>query len=350
MRALASALADGSPPAALIAFLERTLLDQPWADPALPSLIYEESGEILGTIGASTRRMRFLGTPVRVVVSAYFWAHPEARARGVGARLLRELLSGPQDVTLTDAATPEVRRMWEALGGTTVHLGCFSYVRVLRPARLAAERLLRTQAPRVARLAASAVAPLDALASYVPRLRLRVEPSDATSEPLTAAAVVDHLPSVAASLSLVPDYDVPYLEWLFAQLSDIDRSRLPWLQRREPGELWAEVVTRRERVLGWYVCHLRRGGPCRVLQIAAPPRHMTRVVRHLCLRASELGATAVVGRLEPRILQALEEGIGRVLYRGRGRMLVHAKNPALVTAILRGDALLTSLDGEWWAS
>jgi hypothetical protein len=333
-----------------VGFLEDTLLDQPWADPALPSLVYEEGGQILGTLGANARRMRFRGEPIRAVVSAYFWSHPRVRNRGVGARLLQELLSGPQDLTLTDAATPAVRGMWEMLGGQTVHLGSFSYAWMLQPVRLSVELVLRHRLPRLAALARAVAVPMDALATRVPRARFSVEPSDAASEPLTPAAMVEHLAAVAGSCSLVADYDVPYLEWLFGHLRALDRRRLPWLGGVERGALVAELVTRRGRVLGWYVCYLRPSGLCRVLQIAAPKRGIPHVVRHLLARASHLGAIGVVGRLEPNVLSALEAGVGRCLVLPLGRMLVHARDPELLAAILRGDALLTRLDGEWWAA
>ena len=51
----------GETPAFLAPFFERTLLDQPWADPTIPSLVYVEDGEILGFIGSNIRRMRFDG-------------------------------------------------------------------------------------------------------------------------------------------------------------------------------------------------------------------------------------------------------------------------------------------------
>jgi hypothetical protein len=55
----------------------------------------------------------------------------------------------------------------------------------------------------------------------------------------------------------------------------------------------------------------------------------------------------VYGRVEPRLVGPLSER--RTLLRfGDGRMLVQARRDELVDAILRGDALLTRLDGEWW--
>jgi hypothetical protein len=55
------------------------------------------------------------------------------RKRGVGALLLRHYLGGPQEVTITDGATVEVREIWERLGGTTALLQSFSWTRFYRP-------------------------------------------------------------------------------------------------------------------------------------------------------------------------------------------------------------------------
>src|SRR5438132_8522994 len=45
------------PPIHLREYFERTLLDHPWADPAIPSLIFVDAdGEILGFIGSHVRR------------------------------------------------------------------------------------------------------------------------------------------------------------------------------------------------------------------------------------------------------------------------------------------------------
>lgn len=56
----------------LARFLEQALFAQPWADPEIPSLVYVDGGEILGTIAASLRRARFDGRPIRMVCSSFF--------------------------------------------------------------------------------------------------------------------------------------------------------------------------------------------------------------------------------------------------------------------------------------
>jgi hypothetical protein len=86
---------------------------------------------------------------------------------------------------------------------------------------------------------------------------------------------------------------------------------------------------------------------CRVLQIAATSTEIDFVLTQLLHRASARGATGVYGRVEPRLVGPLS--VGRSFLRfSEGRMLVSARDPELANAVIRGDALLTRLDGEWW--
>ena len=111
--------------------------------------------------------------------------------------------------------------------------------------------------------------------------------------------------------------------------------------------MWAELVRSRGVVAGWYVCQLQHGGFCRVLQFAAPEKKAGIVLGRLRHGALEHGAAGIYGRLEPRLFGPLSEQ--RTLLRlGPGRLLVTARDDAIVNAIVRGDALLTRMDGEWW--
>ena len=60
---------------------QSTLLDSPWADPELPSLVAIDGNEIVGMIGSNVRRMRFDDRPVRMVCSAHLLSHPRVRQR-----------------------------------------------------------------------------------------------------------------------------------------------------------------------------------------------------------------------------------------------------------------------------
>jgi hypothetical protein len=329
----------------LAAFFERTLFDHPWADAEIPSLVYEESGEILGFLASNVRRMRFDGRAIRMACSAHQLTHPRVRNKAPGALLMRRFLSGPQDLTITDGANEIVRRMWEGSGGRTVHVSCLTFLRVLRPFGLAAHRMLsRRPAPAAERAIAPVAQVLDSAAT---RLLDRGRADNGTeSELLTPSGVLEQLPEMAEGLRLVPDYDIEYLTWLFAELGRVGDERV-FLNRVARGPLMAELVTRDRKVIGWYVTQLRPGGLCRVLQLAAQPRSTGAVLDRLVRRANEAGAVGIYGRLEPRLVGPLSER--RTLLRfSRGWLLAHGRDDEVVDSILRGEALLTRLDGEWW--
>jgi hypothetical protein len=339
---------DGAPIPArwerLAAFFERTLLDHPWADAEIPSLVYEESGEILGFLGSNVRRMQFDGRAIRMACSAHLLTHPRVRNKATGALLLRRYLAGAQDLTITDGANETVRRMWEGLGGRTVHVSCLTFLRVLRPFGLATHRALSRRAAPAAERAVAPVARLLDLAAT--RLVDREGASETESEQLTPSGLLEQLPKVAEGLRLVPDYDVDYLTWLFAELDRVGDERV-FRDRVARGPLVADLVIRDRRVMGWFVAQVKPGGLCRVLQVAAQPRQAGAVLDRLVRRADELGAVGVYGRLEPRLVGPLSER--RTLLRfSDGRLLVHARDDDVTDSILRGDALLTRLDGEWW--
>ena len=329
-------------------FFGSTLLDQPWADPELPSLVALDGDELIGMIGSNVRRATFDGRPVRMVCSAHLVSHPRARNRAVGARLMKALLSGPQDVTITDGATDDVRRMWEALGGASVGLGALSFVRLFRPASLAADIALGRRSRRLAGSALRVVpASVDGVARRAARRRLVSQRGECTSTPLTPELLVAHVDRLTAGVRFHAAYDVPYLAWLFDELARVEARGTLWADGVPRGRLWAELVRSDGIVLGWYVCHLREAGFCRVLQFAAAPRASEAVFAQLSSRADELGAAALYGRLEPTLVAPVVNA-SSIIRPSDGRLLVHSRDTELVTALRAGDALLTRMDGEWW--
>jgi len=180
--------------------------------------------------------------------------------------------------------------------------------------------------------------------------RLRPHEPEGIVERLTPSVMVEHMPLITSSFRLHGDYDQTYLEWLFHQLDSIDGQQLPWLRGRghERGGLLAELVRKDETPVGWYVCHLKVGGYCRVVQIAATPRGVDTVLNNLYHRAWQMGAIAVVGRMEPHLIPSLSSGPRDNLVVASGQFLVHARDESITDAILTGDILVTLLDGEWW--
>ena len=311
----------------------------------IPSLVYEESGEILGFLGSNVRRMRFDGRGIRMACSAHQLTHPRVRNKAIG--------SSPY-ATLSRGAPRSYDHRWRERDRSADVGGVGRANRTCQLSNLRSGFCGRSASRRIGCCRAEpALRPSGPIAPVVRLLDLAatrlIDPAranEAESEQLTPSALLDHLPDVAEGLRLVPEYDVDYLTWLFGELDRVGDERV-FPDRVPRGPLLAELVTRDSQVIGWYVSHLKPGGLCRVLQVAAQPREAGAVLDRLVRRADELGAAGIYGRLEPRLVGPLSER--RTLLRfSHGRLLAHGSRRVIVDSILRGDALLTRLDGEWW--
>lgn len=329
---------SSTPAPGLAAYFESLFFDQPWADPELPGLVaVNDGGRIVAFQGAHARRGRFDGRAIAIRGLGQLVAHPGARTGTAGRSLARTQLAGPQDLTLVDTAHAAAQRLGVVVGGTISHMSCIGWMRVMRPLQwvqaLARARRNARRRPAARRLMAG----LDhALANSAPVFCAPVAP-DVEAEPLTPAGLVEHLPLVAGHLRLYVDYDEPYVNWLFSELA----------RHSGLGTLLARLVrTRRGRALGWYVCMLQPGGSCRVLQVGAPPRHVGRVLDHMLHEAWLAGAASIQGRVEPNLLEPLATRRCLMLYRGGALLYGDAD---MLGAIATGNALLTRMDGEWWA-
>jgi hypothetical protein len=248
----------------------------------------------------------------------------------VGALLMRAHMRGAQEVSSTDGATATVREMWERLGGVTLPLASIGWTRVLRPARFAAAIAGRRREHEPRRSAAV----LDVLAAPVTRRALRPSQPEGATEPLTTELLLELVER--GSWRLRPDYDLPYLEWLFARMEAVP----------ERGEL-RRLAVRDERgePLGWAVYYRCPGGISQVQQIAALGDPGP-VVDHVLWDASQDRSAAVQGRLEPALVPPLLDR--RCVFRRTEWALVRADDPELLATIAAGDSLLTRMDGEWW--
>ena len=336
------------PPPQLLGYFERTSFDCPWADSAIPALVYEgPDGEVIGFIGSQVRRLRMDGRAIRLACSGPLVAAPEARKRGVGALLLRRYLAGPQDITITDGATDEVLRIESGLGGQALTHASISWLKVFRPGTATASwashgdrwpglgRALRFVAPALD----AAARTLDARAPGRFRNRAQLVPPrpDAEAAPLTVDALLEQLGKAARTLRVHPDYDAAYLHWLFAELEAVDFRGTPVRHL---------VHDRNGRVVGWYVYFLAPGGVAQVMQVAAPNGHADLVLDHLFWHAASEGAAAVQGRFEPALLGALRN---HWCLLSRSQLaLVHTDDQVLLGLLGSPKSLLTRLEGEWW--
>ena len=338
-------------PPGLASYFARVLLDQPWADPEIPSLVHVADGgdgdgggdgvgdgAIVAFQGSSVRRARFDGHPIKIACAGQLVAHPAARHRAVGARLLRAYLDGAQALTITDTASDQMRQIWTLCGGETVHTGCIEWVRVLRPLGSVEWFVRRRQELRSRQLGARVLGALDAAATRRSRLLSPPPAPDTTARPLTAYGLVEHLALVGDRVRLHLDYDETYVSWLFGELATVNGlgTAVAHLIRDPAG-----------RVLGWYVYCLGPRGVAEVLQVAAADRNVGRVLDHLLYDAWAGGAVAVRGRIEPQLLAPLAQRRCVLRYAGSAA-LAHSRDAQILDAMASGRSLLTRLDGEWW--
>ena len=141
--------------------------------------------------------------------------------------------------------------------------------------------------------------------------------------------------------ALRPVYDEGSLEWLFAQLAEkaICGALRQMLVRGPTGQ-----------VVGWFVYCLNASGTSEVIQVAARRSTERVVLRFLLWDAWRHGAWAVAGRVEPWLVDALGGANWAILRWLHQWTLLHSPRPEILSAIERGDALLSHLDGEWWLS
>lgn len=326
--------------------LGATMLDHPWADPELSSLVaVDEQGAVVGFIGAQARRLVFDGRSLRGLCCSHLVVVPDQRGSAAGALLLGRLLAGPQDLTWSDSAIPIVARMWRTFGGELDHARACDWMLVLRPAgwigswvgSLAGRRRIDRDLIPVGSFPFGALARLRGgeMVWEEGQIRRASEPvAGVTGEDASAERILEHLPAISARTRFRVDYDREHLDHLFGQI------------RARSGELVCRLVRLNGKPVGWYAYLPRRATASRVLCLAGTERQLDLVLGELIEDARARGSRVLAGRLEPHLDSALRRRLAAIgLVRDS---VLHAADPELRAALATGSALLTQLDGEWF--
>lgn len=335
----------GGTPAGVQRYFREVFLDPAFSGDESASLVYEDDdGVVAGFAGALPRRMVFRGRPIRAVVATQLMVDP-GRRRGFAAfDLLRALFAGPQELTFCDGANERSLHVWERSGGEVARLYSIDWQRVLRPAGHLRQRLAGAGNARAARAAAPLCRAADAVAGHLGSLQSAAalgvplgRPRELLlTEDLSSAAVRGLL--AETSRSLVPSYDAASLERLLDQAART-RGHGP-LRRRLCRDAWGEAV-------GWYVYYAKLDGMAQVLQFGGKPRQISDVLASLFADAYAAGSVSITGQVEPRWLRELTDAHATLACRSLG-VLLQTKDPEISSAVQRGDAFLSRLDGEWW--
>lgn len=251
--------------------------------------------------------------------------------------LVRELLSGDQDLTWSDSGTPEVVRIWRVLGGDIDHTRTCDWMLVLRPGRWLRALSAATVSRR--RWLGPDVVPVRGL-PLPARSRDAAEPptGELASEEVAIADLAAELPGMSRKVRLRVDHDETSLEYLFSYLASLGLG----------DEIVRRLVRRGGRAIGWFA-YLARPTVARVIHLGAGANEAEAVTSALVEHARGRGVAALSGRLEPH----LDEPMRRrgALLALCGQPLVHSRDPALLAAVCSSASLLTEIDlidSEWW--
>lgn len=321
-------------PEALIRHLADIYLDHPWHDEATPSLIFEsEDGAVDGFVGVLPLRLRFGERRLSGAVAGSLMVRDAARRPMAGARLLRVFLNGKQDISFGDTTNATSEGLWRRLGGSALPLASMEWLKIVRPARFAAG----VAANRMA-WAGFALNPLGSAIDAIVRLVRRRRPFD----PAWDAQTVDDEGFIAALTALsrtdefALDLEPDIARWFLRQAA---------LKQRH-GPLHRRIVRDRGgRIIGAYLIYGRRGQPAEMLQTLTDARHGDAVLASMGRFADEIGCSAVRGRTQPVLMQALFRA--GCLMRHRSFTVVDTRDAALMQAIERG-ASLGGFFGETW--
>jgi hypothetical protein len=331
----------GRAPTTLYSSIRQLYFANPWLDKAIPSLVYEEKGKVIGFLGVIPRKMSLRGQSIRVAFGGNFAVDPEFRTTMAGLRLLSTYLAGGQDLSQTDSANDISRALLVRLGFTTILPLSIHWLRPLRPARLAAHAAGRLLSPGLAASLELAAwpfcAPVDAMAS-----RVRFSPFRQTEPRLQAAeldtgTLLSCMAEFRAGRALWPEYDAASLEWLLDYME----------QTKAHGNL-RKLILRdgKGKIAGWYVYYWGRGKVAEVVQMGGPREFTKDVLDHLFHDAWSRGAIALHGVVDPQLMSDLSDKNCFFTCRG-GWTVAHSRNRELLQLLNNGDALLSRLDGEW---
>ena len=330
------------PPPPLQEYFREIFFANPWISPDIPSWVYWDRGKLCGFLGVLPRTMEFQGRRIRVAVTSQF-AVDRKWHRGMAAvELMRRYLAGPQDLSFCDGVTGAVDKIWVACGATRSYLYSFNWLRALRP--LGTARIFGSRATGAlggaSKMASALATPIDTALSRIPHAAFRPPRSESVSTPLSVADLFSAMHETGWREPLCPRYDLASFEWLMHQVA----------ANRPAGELsMASVSTAAGDLCGYYILQTRRGHQATLLQMGLR-RHdyFDRVFTAVLRDAWERKAVAVKGQAMPASLVNLTHHY--CLFRqAQTNVLFHSREAAIGNAILRGDAAISRLDGEFWA-
>jgi hypothetical protein len=319
------------------AYFEEVFLNNPWIHESMPSLVFEQNnGEIAGFLGVISRPFSFKQQSIRAAICLNFMVDPSIGNSAVGLQLFKSFISGPQDLSLADFSNTKARKIWNLFKSHTLWVYSLRWNRTFQSyASQRVQSLLKKSKQSVFSRCFCSI--IDSFDKRMWNKHLRPEVPKVYEVEINENTIVELLPEFYGNQFLRPEYNMRSLLWLFRRAA----------AKKQLGKFRKVGVSNETGdIIGWCIYHLIPGLRARVLQLAAKHNYAGDVIDLLFHHAWQNKINSVTGRLEPPLINALvsKPGIsyGMINY----WMMVHARDHELLSAIHRGEAFLTELDGE----
>ena len=330
---------DAPAPRSLEAYLADSFLDHPRYDAAIASRVHvSDEGRVTGFIGVFPGRFDYHGRSVKAAIAGTLMVENPEREPLAGAKLLRSVVKGPQDISISETTNQISRRLWEPLGGKVVPLLSLDWFRPLRPLGATVAAMAEKFSP-AAILAPAARAGDWVGRSFTKQVLETVKPSAGlvVDTEVADADFVSAVLELAEANQFRPEWDRADVEWLLARASRKERH----------GSLHRAIVRKRKgELVGCYVYHAKPGAIGRVLQILARPGHAGDVLDCLFHEANVAGLSGLRGRSSGQLFDALLTR--NCLFVHRAATVGRTVDADLAHAVQNGGALVTGLAGETW--
>jgi len=332
----------GASPPELHTYFREVFFESPWQEDGIVSRVVEDAeGKISAFFGTVARRMNFQGKTIRLAFGSNFVVDPASRASMSAVQLIRAMMKGPQDISITDSANESSRQMLRSLGFTVVPVYSLLWARPLRPSAYFLQGVARLKKSGFARVLAKISSPfnavLDAVTVRLPLTPFQLAEPEVTSEDLDLETHFQALSRLPKNW-LIPEYDRKSLQWMVEFV----------LKNKSFGKAVRKIALRDKsgKVIGWYIYHVNPGNIGEVLQVGAESGFVGKVLDHLFYDAWKQGLIGVQGRLEPQFMEELTRKSCFFLRNGSWT-LAHSSRPDLLALVQSGTAFFSRLDGEW---
>lgn len=296
---------------------------------------------VSGFIGVLPMRMQFEGRTFRAANCSTFVCDDRENDPFAGARLLRDVLAGPQDFSFTETSNDVSTDMWRTMRATVLGSYSLEWIRILRPAAFTLE--VAANRMSTMRLLTPLAKGIDAIVRRRGKRALTYyAPLSGKADAFVDVPVEDEefsalCRNLVTQFPLHPLWERPALE------------RMLHHARRKAfhGERIQHAIKNRAgRSIGLYLYYGNPGGIGRTVQIMAEPKQESIVIDCLMRNAHERGLAAIRGRTQPNLLDVMISKNCAFLH--SSSTIVHSRNSDLLAAMTNGHAFLNGLVGEGW--